>query len=639
MKIYVLLIFSFLLLYSSSFGQSEKQFLKAANEAYEDAQYYEAIAYFEQALKFNKTNEDALYKTAMSHYELKNYAMASKFFSKMTAKEIDYPLLNFYAANNEKLQGNYKLAIELFEDFNNSYPIEGFYKSKAQQEIASCYWALDQKLDVEQEIIHYESPINTGYSDFGASYLNATTLQVSTLQEDKEDSKAPFLARINFFLKEGDDFSLFKELKLPISPEDSLDYADGFFLKEKNEFYYSKCYTEHEIGEKICDLFVRKLEDIETSKWGEEKSLNINTANFTETQAQVSVDENNKTILYFVSNRNGGKGKLDIWRAEESSFGVFDKLENLPEGINSIDNESSPYFDQASQNLYFSSEWYYGFGGYDIFSAKEEKGSFSQASNLGMPINSSANDQYYYPLEDEKALFSSNREGAMQLKGSACCFDVYEHKILKNTLEEDSLLLAENTLNQPDEKLKVDLNLVNLQKALPAVVYFHNDEPEPKSLATKTSISYQEAYESYLNLKEEYIKSFENEEAITTWFTEVEAGYKDLNEFLGMVEDVLKEQNLVLSIEGYCSPLALNAYNINLAERRIVSLENYILLWKDSSLKSCYNSGKLQFKAVPFGEDKASNTVSDSYEDTKYSIYDPAAAIERRVAIIAVEER
>ncbi|MCB0509547.1 MAG: tetratricopeptide repeat protein [Bacteroidetes bacterium] len=637
MKIHFVLFLSFLLLFSKSFGQSEKQFLKAANEAYEAAQYYEAIAYFEQALKFDKSNEDALYKIAMSHYELKNYAMASKYFPKISDKEMLFPLLAFYAANNEKLQGNYKLAIELFEKFNNSYPIDGFYKKKAQQEIASCYWALDQKLDENQEIIHFESPLNTGYSDFGASYLNPTTLQASTLQADKEDPKAPFLARINFFLKDEENISLLKELKLPISADDTLDYADGYYLAEKKEFYYSKCYMEHELGEKICDLYVRKLEDLEKSIWGEEKSLNINTENFTETQAQLSVDENNKTILYFVSNRSGGKGKLDIWRAEESSFGVFEKLENLPEGINSIDNESTPYFEQSTQELYFSSEWYYGFGGYDIFVAKENTNGFSEALNLGLPINSSANDQYYYPSPDNIALFSSNREGAMQLKGSACCFDIYEHKIQKNIPSEDSLLVVENHLDSPKKATETNLELVNLQNSLPVVVYFHNDEPLPKSMATKTNLSYQAAYESYLGFKNTYVESFENEEAIATWFAEVEASYSDLNKFLELVEAILDEKKLSLIIEGYCSPLALNDYNINLAKRRIVSLENYILQWKDGALKSAFNSGKLVFKDLAFGEEKAADSVSDSYEETKYSIYDPMAAKERRVAIIAVE--
>ena len=83
--------------------------------------------------------------------------------------------------------------------------------------------------------------------------------------------------------------------------------------------------------------------------------------------------------------------------------------------------------------------------------------------------------------------------------------------------------------------------------------------------------------------------------------------------------------------------MALNDYNINLAKRRIVSLENHLLQWNDGALKEFYDAGNLTFAPAAFGEEKADQNISDSVNETKYSIYDPKAAQERRVAIIAVE--
>ena len=614
-----------------AFGQSEKQFLKAGNEAFEAGDYYEAIAYFDNALKFNK-NADAIYKIAMSYYTLKDYENALPYFNKVE-NAAAFPLLFFYQGSNYKLLGKYDDAIARYNDFLLAYPIPGFYRDKAQQEIASCYWAKDQKQDAQVIIKHFEKPLNTGYSEFAATYLDSNTIQVSSLQSITKNLKSDFQSKIYFYDIEGKKTSASEDIIFPIDRDDSLDYANGFYFKEKQEFYYSQCYTEHELGEKICDIYKKSFQD---NTWGEAVPLSLNTKDFTETQAHVVLNAQGETEIYFVSDRTGGKGKLDIWKAIEIAPGQYSEAINLPGNINSIDNESTPHFDVAKQCLYFSSEWHYGFGGYDIFKSDFKQGEWREAENLGAPINSSANDQYYAPSGNNKALLASNRKGALQLRGSACCFDIYEHHLAEANPVDSLLLTLEDLSSNASNSNEIKGAFAALQEAIPVTVYFHNDEPNPKSTATKTSLSYADCYASYQKVKPLYFEEFEDDPAITQWFATVDESYNYLNSFLSILSNVLAEQEVTLQIEGYCSPLALNDYNINLAKRRIVNLENYILAWNDGLLQKYYNKGQLKFTSAPFGEEKAQENVSDSFEDIKQSIYNPNAAVERRVAIIAV---
>jgi hypothetical protein len=49
------------------------------------------------------------------------------------------------------------------------------------------------------------------------------------------------------------------------------------------------------------------------------------------------------------------------------------------------------------------------------------------------------------------------------------------------------------------------------------------------------------------------------------------------------------------------------------------------------------DSGKLVLKNESLGKERAAKNVSDNREDTRNSVYNPAAAVERKVEIISVE--
>lgn len=119
--------------------------------------------------------------------------------------------------------------------------------------------------------------------------------------------------------------------------------------------------------------------------------------------------------LYFSSERKGGKGKLDLYRAKKQNDGNWGAAENLGDVINTSENEDSPYVTQDGNYLYFSSKGHNSIGGYDIFKAKiNADGTFQKPENLGIPINSGADDIFYLPNKKGNfAYFASSRKDGL----------------------------------------------------------------------------------------------------------------------------------------------------------------------------------------------------------------------------------
>jgi outer membrane protein OmpA-like peptidoglycan-associated protein len=148
--------------------------------------------------------------------------------------------------------------------------------------------------------------------------------------------------------------------------------------------------------------------------WGEPIPLpGIINSSFQEKSISISKDE--KT-LYFTSNRPGGLGGTDIYRATKDSKGQWSNVKNVGPMINTSLNDDGPFIDYDGKTLYFSSQGHNGMGGYDIFKTTydEKNATYSEPQNLGYPINTPDNEVYFTTSADSKrAYYSSVREDGM----------------------------------------------------------------------------------------------------------------------------------------------------------------------------------------------------------------------------------
>lgn len=145
--------------------------------------------------------------------------------------------------------------------------------------------------------------------------------------------------------------------------------------------------------------------------WSAPKPLpGIINSSYEEKSISISPDER---TLYFSSNRPGGYGGLDIYKATKDAKGEWSNVKNLGPKINTEFDDDGPFIDYDNKTLYFSSKGRKGMGGFDIFKSvfDEKTNEWSEPENLGYPINTPDNDIYYVSTRDGKrAYYSSVRE-------------------------------------------------------------------------------------------------------------------------------------------------------------------------------------------------------------------------------------
>lgn len=123
--------------------------------------------------------------------------------------------------------------------------------------------------------------------------------------------------------------------------------------------------------------------------------------------------------LYFTSTRSGGSGGQDVWVAkredENASWGV---PVNLGPTVNTAADESAPAFSRDERRMYFVSNRGGGTGGLDIWvSSREDKDDdfgWQAPVNVGAPVNTASNDAGPGSVReggDDVLYLTSNRPG------------------------------------------------------------------------------------------------------------------------------------------------------------------------------------------------------------------------------------
>ena len=131
------------------------------------------------------------------------------------------------------------------------------------------------------------------------------------------------------------------------------------------------------------DIYCAKWSE-DNKQWSVEKLGNgINGDRTWESQPSVSADGR---WLLFASNRQGGQGGSDLWRCHRLSNGDWSRPENLGSRVNTAGNEKFPFLHADGHTLYFVSDGWQGFGGYDVYFIDLRGASYP--TNLGLPINS-----------------------------------------------------------------------------------------------------------------------------------------------------------------------------------------------------------------------------------------------------------
>jgi hypothetical protein len=623
-------------------GQKQaSKFIAHADQQVKEQDYIEALDYYQRALELAPTSIDLLWKIAQTNQAAKNYVNAAIFYLKVY--ELDPERILYIDAQLQyalmlKQQGKYKEALAQLKEVKQFFSDDKTtlqYK-KATQEVSSCTWVLKQlknQTATEQKVLK-SSPINSLDVEFAHTVFNER-LYFSALKPDSvaTDQVEVFAQTYRLQLYVANNVAPYQSKILEIknlSPNISIGNIS--FARDSSSFLCSVC--RDRIDSLNCKIqWVNKQSD---GTWQLDTLTEV-LPNFNATyqsMPHLSI-VNGVEVLFFSANSLDGKGGLDIYFASKNANGTFTEIKAI-QAINSQENELSPWFDQLTNKLYFSSTWHFGYGGYDIFySQLQTDNEFGPAINLGQPINSPANDIYFF-CEADTAYLSSNRIGSLYVSHPTCCSDVFTSYMPRPSKKEQ-------------QKDTLSIQIIKL----PIALYFENDCPDPKSKAEQTNLSYEETFIQYQQQFPTYLVGVQQNRDSSSaaklrnelqmfFNNEVVKGMNDLAIFREQVWQELQQgKEVSILVQGFASPLAKSDYNVHLTKRRIDSIKNYFDEVDNGKFAPYLQSeqAKLLFVEVPMGEYQSKKDVSDDYYDQRNSVYSTAASKERRIEIIELRSK
>ncbi|MFK7774749.1 MAG: hypothetical protein AB8F94_21600 [Saprospiraceae bacterium] len=392
---------------------SWRKHAKLAKKQFEENNFQDAAINFEAAWQKKPKKKEYIYQAAESYSKVKNYRKAAECYEPLKEENKDFEFPGLKYCRMLKMDGQYDEASRGFVYFINAYegPDKDIVTNIVQDEIRGCELAMAM-LEKENSKItfeHLSSNVNSKAADFAPVPFSDDVLYYTS---NMVGETKMYLSQRN-----GEVWSRsrvpknFPEIFAP-------HYGNGAFSPDNKSFFYTQCDQIDASGRMIlgCEIFVTKRDE---NGWSAPHKLNkgINKTGATATQPFV-VHQNGQEILYFVSDRSGGQGGMDIWfstRDLASEKLDYDRPRNCGKVINSMADEMTPYFDMSENTMYFSSNGKVNIGGFDVFKSKGTgDNEWAKSENIGLPINSNADDYYYRKHSANGGYVVSNRKFGLE---------------------------------------------------------------------------------------------------------------------------------------------------------------------------------------------------------------------------------
>jgi len=429
------------------YGQHRQAWVDAADTAYAKKEYYKAYRYYEIALEYDRGQPALWFRYAGAARQFNAFTTAEEGYRQvidrtdtgaLRAKSI------YWLASVCQRQGRYREALRHYRSFLDRYAaMAPAFAESAKREYRAALWAANQSAQKTNRLHPLGPEINTPYSETGGQWRKDTLFYAS--HRFKPAGKKGAASRRYAKILHSVNGKAGAPLNIPLELKDQ-HLANPAFSPDGSRLFFTLC-QEGAGGRSRCDIY--QTSRLKHNHWQQPKKLKINNAAYTSTHpAPARLTPSGEEGLFFISDRPGGQGGLDIWYSPRDSNGLFGPARNL-ETINTPGDELTPYFHNRSQRLFFSTDYRIGFGGQDVFQTRRQpNGKFAAPQILDARVNSSYNDVYYaLNPEGSVAAFSSDRTGATYLSEAeeACCYDIFKLDI---DIQIDLLASTFNGLNK-----------------------------------------------------------------------------------------------------------------------------------------------------------------------------------------------
>lgn len=435
-----------------------------SNKALSDAERYYSIKAYEQALPLFVQVIDAGEKNPLVHYktgicfenspEISTQVKAIPYFEHALANSKDIPASLYMQLGELYLKDeNIKKALETFTKYKEIHKNDKKAVERADRAIGTCHnAAVFMSVPRTMKVNRMSNTVNSQYTEYNPvvsadeSVLAFTALRPNT---GKTRSGDKFIEEVYISYNTAGTWS--EPKVVPIASDYNVGTAgmsaDGqrmlIFMGGVND--PGNIFTITRTGE----------------SWSK-PSIIANTINSPKLESTASITPDGKTI-YFASDRIGGYGGLDIYKIERKSGDTWSSPVNLGAEVNSPDNEDAPFIHPDQRTLFFTSDGHNTMGGRDIFKSTFVGTKWSKPENMGYPVNTTANDNYFTLIADgTRGYFSSDRKGGY---GSQ---DIY------------FIDMPEESRNIPLTMLKGKILNAETGKPMPTKIYVIDNETDKK---------------------------------------------------------------------------------------------------------------------------------------------------------------
>lgn len=391
----------------AALGQNIEKKVYDADKYFKIRNYKEALSLYLEAIEAGVADPMVYYRTAVSYqnmFEINDQVKAIPYFEKAIATGIDQLPTRVYFDLAEAYHKN--------EDIEKAIEYYGKYKSTVkgnQVELA----AVDRALEVANNaLIMMSSPKNIQIRNFG-QIVNSQYTEYNPVVSADESVMAFTALRPNTGkTRTGDKFIE----EVYISYNTSGNWSQPTPIKIASDFNVGTAGISAD-GQKML-IFIGggggtgNLYSIDKSgtQWSNPVTMG-NKINSRSLETTASITPDGKT-LYFASNRAGGYGGLDIYKSVKNEAGEWGEPVNIGPEVNTKYNEDAPFIHPDQWTLFFTSDGHNTIGGRDIFVTRLFNSKWTEPENMGYPINTTANDNYFTLTADgRKGYFSSDRKG------------------------------------------------------------------------------------------------------------------------------------------------------------------------------------------------------------------------------------
>ena len=400
----LLLIISLCLLSVPLLSQS-KQELKEEAKAYLAAEHYDdAIRTLQKSRQLVRNDEESRFLLAVCHFQLNQLERAQELLQALTAEDKSpYPECWLYLARILHAQQQFAEAANQYKMYLRT--LRGDHRNRAMtiEAIRRCDNGLRLLYRDPQAIVeNMGERINSSADEFGPvpSPNRSTRLYFSSIRPGNSGGPRNKNTQTDekYGLHLSDMFSadLSGGQWQQAQPMHSLlnspqhEYLIGFAGEGQVLLYYQGWNWDR--GEIFADTF-RQDRSLTTTPF-------LAPANGQVGDQALFVYYD--TLLIFASRRAGGYGGLDLYRSAWRN-GRWTQPQNLGPEINTAYDETTPFLARDGITLYFSTnDSRKSIGGLDIVRSVylPEAERWSEPENLGVPINSAADDSHFQLARD-----------------------------------------------------------------------------------------------------------------------------------------------------------------------------------------------------------------------------------------------